>query len=111
MSRALDAEVAEKVMGWHCDGEFNWRDENNVMQDWVDSWWPSTDIADAWQVVEKMQERGAVFGYQTIKEGVRGNFAWFGVLPTPASSFHEDFYGEGETAPLAICRAALEALT
>jgi hypothetical protein len=62
--RELDALVAEKVMGWHeAQTTFNglwWCVEGDGSyfgrrQARVSEWHPSTNIADAWQVVEKMR--------------------------------------------------------
>jgi hypothetical protein len=55
----------------------------------------STDMAAAWQVVEK----------------VSGEWLWFGLFKTASlwkANFtgNENDYAFGETAPLAICRAA-----
>lgn len=114
---ALDVLVAEKVMGWskgkywggsgatdrwfdggkelgsdhatpegHGDGDYYSPDE---------SWSPSTDIRAAWEVVEKLPG----FGMTHMRDG-----SWhvaFGGGAFPASA---------DTAPLAICRAALAAI-
>ena len=56
--RELDALVVEKVMGW------KWLSGN--------PWAPSTDIAAAWEVLEKMRERGytveVFFGWESGKD-------------------------------------------
>jgi hypothetical protein len=81
-----------------------------------DVWRPSIDIAAAWQVVEKMIERGAVgFRLQLIYSGAGGALqheAWFykhGTnIPKP-----DWFTGAAATngTPLSICLAALAAVT
>jgi len=125
----LDALVAEKVMGWHRAACSNWT-ERRSGQPWLDVdslsaanpfWSPSTDIAAAWEVVEKVR------GW---KPKVRGNTcacfaidapAVTGGLEKPAvwaAGWH-DYAGweragsleaTADTAPLAICRVSLLAL-
>lgn len=68
--REMDALVAERVMGWH-------KEETGIMPRWADKdghfvhyvlddfdgnsgWFPSDDIAAAWEVVEKMNEKFTV---------------------------------------------------
>jgi len=98
----LDVEVAEKVMGWEQDapGSIWWRVGQRLIE--VPPF--STDISAAWQVVEHMRRRGR-FVQITCPvgdeiavdiEGPRGE--------TLESSW-------AETAPLAICRAALKAVS
>ena len=111
--RELDALVAEKVMGWKVDNEHpytTYYDGIDFMgsncEDDQAYWSPSTDIAAAWQVVEKMRERG----YDTcVSNGER----------PPPNVWEAEIYvypgglGGGcekaDTAPLAICLAALKA--
>jgi hypothetical protein len=121
MSRELDREVAEVVMGWTLKQSMKdfgldrdlekWGDESGhsfYIGDDPDSeakrFHPSSSIAAAWQVVEKMRERG----YWLSLEGPD--------LPEPSwgayfengqrNSWHE---GYAPTAPEAIARAALAA--
>lgn len=93
----LDAIIAEKVMGWK-------RVPGTESGAWMDpctndgrmgSWSPSTDIAAAWEVVEKLK-----------LSLIPTNKGWI------VSQHHlfEGPFGEDETAPLAICRAALAAI-
>ena len=65
----------------------------------------STEIAAAWQVVEKMMERGWYLFLDTA--GFDGE-EWRAQFRDPESRFAR---GEAATAPLAICRAALAALS
>ena len=110
--RELDALIAEKVMGWKRGSFFGIDDD--------DRWWlylgngkwqqqgfggkgfcPSTRIADAWLVVEKLGKNFDVSRcrvYQEIE-------AWFW-----EASFHNGPDAEADTAPLAICLAALKAV-
>jgi len=102
--REIDRLVAEKVMGWE------------YVQD-TDKWWdgdvldienfnPSTNIQDAWRVVEKMRE-GRIFSLcdawdENDEPIFYANFQY-------NDGYHVVNYDAyAETAPLAICLAALE---
>ena len=104
--RVLDALVAEKVMDWHWykfldpklvdEAKGAWLDKDNrVMHN---EWLPSTDIADAWQVVEKMQSFELEMDYQE---------SWHAYVNFPGEEWYSSI---GDTAPLTICRAALLAV-
>lgn len=129
--RELDALIAEKVMGWkripvppdangHFAGEalmqtdpppnFRWNPLGKIP---FDTWVPhfSTDIAAAWQVVEKLVAEGYCPALLYDDEGHWGLFfdgvsqaeaqpESYVVFTTPAWA---------DTAPLAICLAALKA--
>ena len=117
MSRELDAEVAEKVMG------HGYRTFPNGALPNVKHWFRkgddrnygafllpyySTSIADAWLVVEEMRKRGygcAIFyHWQLCETNPSCEFDWRdnnGNLRAIEES--------GGTVPEAICRAALEA--
>ena len=89
--RELDALVAEKVMGWVPGAGFA-----------NDTYWSfSTDIAAAWQVIEKMLNDG--YG-TSIADGPHGWSVAFGSTEKPFAD------ADGDTPALAICRAALAAL-
>lgn len=107
-SRELDALVAEKVMGWKWEDdrltiEGHYKDENG---EYHSSFFPSTDIAAAWEVVEKFDR------YEIVKTE----------LPLPTgevwkphvvlSHWKKDSFGTafGDTVPHAICLAALKAI-
>lgn len=107
--RELDALVAEKVMGLDvrasdCDGD-----------DGCDGYFPgrspehggppaySTDIAAAWEVVEKLHDRGAVLRLDAGPGG--STLAAFEIVGHPGSCG-----SSGTTAPLAIVLAALLAV-
>lgn len=66
---------------------------------------PSTDIADAWQVVERMRRDGFHVG---IADN-RPNTWWVDLTPD-ASVSGECTSAEGATAPLTICLAALKVI-
>jgi len=74
-------------------------------------WHPSHDIADVWEVLEKLREcHGAVqVGYQPVDSFYNGE------SDTPIEAHwycwtEDDHFGKADTAPLAICRAALKAV-
>lgn len=99
--KELDALIAEKVMGWKEDkyrGIIGWLD-GHVFRS---SFNPSINIADAWHVVEKIQEKfwiklvGYGEGFICTLTGKGNNTLKTAVDET--------------TAPLAICLAALEAV-
>jgi len=84
--RELDALIAEKVMGW------SW----GIIGDLIPAY--STDISAAWEVVEEMGDC-----LHLRQHGEQGEWeAWF--CGYPNSKAH------GETAPEAICKAALLAV-
>lgn len=119
----LDRLIAEKVMGWtwHDDESLRlgglWVNESGVGaeppsvsdQEYMPSTWqPSTSIAHAWEVVERMEPQlriqpGGHTPYYAIMRSQGGYVAgyWTDInwMTSPA-----------DTAPLAICRAALQAL-
>jgi len=88
----LDLLIAEKIMGW--SGEGLKAAEVGVL------WSPSTRIADAWEVVEKLELSIAPYEIGPMK--------W---MASKTSYFIDSETESGETAPLAICRAALTAVT
>ena len=113
----LDEQVALKVMGWHKgDHGWKWRTEDNspTYYDITDSlildsdpWHPSTDIAQAWKVVEKLGELGFSTMIQFDRGDVNGDVA--GSITKSFLSVHAPFV-TGPSAPLAICLAALKAV-
>jgi len=122
----VDALIAELVMGWEKrdepDAEWFLFDNHEKLGDKTIFWeqrhylrcacasgWftfrPSTDIAAAWVVVEKLHKLGSSIQLH----GVIG-----AVTETYCCEFvpkHRYNYSCGDTAPLAICRAALKAVT
>lgn len=112
--RKLDAEVHEKVMGRACEfrhPELIWP----ALDDWcerddlihtapgVGAWRSiprySTEMSAAWLLVEKLDHE--IFNMK------RRRYGWVCVFVPPVSHG----FGTGDTAPLAICRAALKAVT
>lgn len=118
--RELDALVAEKVMGWvwwhNTDADLTILVPSD--QSWPDKWHfasgagnctkpadhgaphYSTDIADAWEVVERLRERGY---YLELRGWVQVNdFMACFIMPGG-----KEYCITDNTAPLALCRAAL----
>lgn len=118
-SRALDAEIAEKVMGgvwvpntgcaghaWLQVGSLTVMERGYPRKSSREVWDTcprySTDIAAAWLMVEKMRETGRYFHLEFST--IRGDWRCeFGTEP--------DIDRTARTAPLAICLAALAALS
>ena len=129
--RELDALIAEKVMGWR---RMSWKDYHAYMNfmgtdereeftyAWHDAdgnmtefhandklyyddptppWAPSEEIADAWLVVEQLGKSFDVSRCRKFQEIE----AWFW-----EASFHNGPDAQADTAPLAICLAALKAV-
>ncbi|EZP77579.1 hypothetical protein H839_08099 [Parageobacillus genomosp. 1] len=106
--REIDRLVAEKVMGWepeeiegsaYLSGYVLYkREEPPHIPDY--QFKPSTNVADAWKVVEKLREKELYVDIDTFAEhyDVR-------VVSGP----NEVGHSLSETAPLAICLAALKA--
>lgn len=101
----LDAMIAERVMKWVSLPSYNyWMtlypggtfDLHNLIM----SWSPSSDIAAAWQIVEKLE-----LSYCVRLRSVRDKSTnkWYCGMDTK----QETFEAWAETAPLAIVRTAL----
>jgi len=79
MNEELNNAVAVEVMGWTISqGDIIELDENarppNFISGTVKYFHPSKSISDAWQVVEKMQERGFLWLMGTVDDGIRLRF-------------------------------------
>jgi hypothetical protein len=106
----MDALIAERVMGWgvnRADGR-HWHTVGTQPRRLIGrdccaekyaggAWCPSTDIAAASQVVERVREQGYEAQMWSSKAGWRARFQNDESLHTASAT----------TAPLAICRAAL----
>lgn len=109
MTKELDREIAEVVMGWakrplHGMGWWDYDD----LQGWVvrsSIFHPSSSIAASWQVVEKMREQGLEFALESPEED--GDKLWVACFLNHSSLAS----GRGSTAPEAICKAALAVRT
>lgn len=84
-----------------CEVEKN--EEQNKVPDWIPAKEPSTDIAAAWEVVEELRNKAE---YMNL-EYYSGKYC-FAIHYTPHSD--DRHQGIAETAPLAICKAALKAV-
>lgn len=106
--RALDKRIAEEVMGWRFNyGWWTAQDGENV---WIANYWsPSTSIQAAWQVVEKM---GAEWHAVVRSPFQDGEPYWAGFTTKGCTGWNgrPDHQASADTAPLAICRAALKAM-
>lgn len=108
--REIDALVAEKVMGFGRsttppDWPQQWRmpsknpsaEHRKEYPYWYKSFEPSTKIADAWEVVEKMAPDDDEFRLTRHRRG-----RWLCTF-----KFFDGLSEGAETAPMAICLAAL----
>lgn len=119
--RELDALIAEKVMGLvltcPVDPRFDHsvgtnRDGTSAKRNfcrWPDGkeWWIpfySTSIADAWQVVEKMKEHGMHLLILSANDSGMVHCNFF-----KGTAGEQNGIAMADTAPLAICKAALVA--
>jgi hypothetical protein len=93
---AIDRLVAEKVMGWTIKPRHNGFTSPATHL----SWGPSEGIEDAWVVVERMIALGKMFSQCTHGHDNEEWSVSFGTANALA-----------DTAPLAICRAALKAVS
>ena len=98
MSRELDREVAEKVMGWRIPETWLYSEMGHDGEVLREVPLYSSSIEAAWLVMEKMREKGWSFGCSCIPTDDTW-IANFGSI-----------YISAPTAPEAICRAALAAL-
>lgn len=116
--RELDVLIAEKVMGWTwyktgrgarmlCEPHHGQlADGSEPIANLATFSVPlySSDIAAAWSIVEKMQELGWTFAIELFEDN--GNYsAYF-----KNTQNRDRYVGNADTAPLAICLAALKAL-
>lgn len=110
--RELDALVAEKVMGW-TDARVGIRSQRRFHREELptpvdvgpdEEWSPSTDIAAAWEVVAKFQ---MVYVYRAAKDLPNLKIGQWEALFSPDAG-ERALYGVADTAPLAICKAALK---
>lgn len=111
--RELDAAVAERVMGWTRTHETHRLHGRTYLRGAAPATGRlqavpaySTDIAAAWLVVEKLREHGWFPSVQAQEECGQLGGRWLCEVD-PRFSFID---GDGSTAPLAVCRAALAAM-
>lgn len=116
--REMDALIAEKVMGWaiHSRNTAWWvkvADENEVTTEVMaftygkDRFAPSTNIAAAWEVVEKITDQKH-WAFKLRRLPGKDYMACFIRL---TKTGRDDFESKpSKAAPFAICRAALKAM-
>ena len=93
--RETDACIAKVVMGY----------EEPFGDAWLRHY--STRIADAWEVVEKLEScPNHVLFSCSRKSGIQGQLIWSVVFREVLGQQH-DYYTEANDLPLAICRTAL----
>ena len=122
-NKEIDSQIAEKVMGWEfcersfmrdvllCGGvgeemvtEEKWF-KNGIAMYFVNRWNPSTNIAHAFEVVEKMKEKEFCF---TLSDYLDSRFWDANFIIFKDST--KEFIGTANTPAMAICLAALEAV-
>jgi len=108
----IDSLVAEKVMGWKLNkmgGFYYWVDEKGNDKARASTWQPTLCMSDAWQVVEKLEVISNSFyiGYKVDKNGKKIYRAFF-QKEHPITTIIHTYEADAETAPLAICLAALK---
>lgn len=133
--RELDALVAEKVMGLDLEAEAKHRFEAAVRkyqgkgyhgnEQWPDDCRPekreyfrgaerlySADMAAAWEVVEKLKADGWDIHIDSVgfNNDIEGEWRTFFSLDNDEDTQVAHVFEDGDTAPHAICRAALAAL-
>jgi len=124
VDRALDALMAERVMGWTWMRDGWWSPDRKQVV-WADprvewmiapvdavEWSPSTDIAAAWQVVEKcefftLDRRPPDDSRYGVVDGVKSEDVIWGCSLTMNGVFAT---AVAATVPEAICRAALKSV-
>lgn len=120
--REIAALVAEKVMEWEscadmtcegCDAPV-WRHESGDWTVWrpgtQESWRPYVWIADAWEMVEKMGEKGYDLELHSVSDGVVAKFREYERPTDDEPDGHAIVDPRDGGAPLAISLAALRAL-
>jgi hypothetical protein len=111
--REMIETLATQVMGWRDENPESsvpcWWDEANRRSRIKADWMPIDRIADAWMLVEAI---GDVTIDGSFAAGARhpGVHTWVFCCEFIDSAGHVS-EGVGDTAPLAICRAALKAVT
>lgn len=113
----MDRLIAEKVMGWKWTGTGGVYERPGhpglMVVSGPPTWSPSTEIAAAWEVAQKVDLfkncrhlREDAIGVKDGAKWTRTGWRWI-VVAIYEPLDHNDIIGFGETAPLAICRAAL----
>lgn len=127
--RELDALVAEKVMGWQwanegVRGQYRLHPPDSTSPTGAypvdvgpgEEWSPSTDIAAAWEVVEKLRAMNSTLELYSPGALVNDEMGIHAVEWQATFKSWEEPWGphgpsvEAQTAPHAICLAALKAV-
>lgn len=98
----IDKRIATEVMGWDYIPHEGYKTDYAGMMPYVTEFNPSTNISDAWLVVERMRELGWIVTIGNEPPDYDCEF----IYDRTTSAFICE-----ETAPLAICNAALAALS
>ncbi|MED5050605.1 hypothetical protein P9850_01810 [Anoxybacillus rupiensis] len=113
--REIDRLVAEKVMGWepvYDDGDLvSFVTEFGTLffsDDDECEWSPTIDIADAWKVVEKLRESKKFTLHDVLDKN--DNKVYYAQFHWIEMRYVEYVGAHANTAPLAICLAALKAV-
>jgi hypothetical protein len=100
-NQELNTEIAEKIMGWKLShdglGRMAWYDGKRYMGP-RDDFTPYSDMNDAWEVVEKL----GLFVMPGLYDG-----KWASGLDAETYYYDKSSGSEADTAPIAICLAAL----
>ena len=101
----MDARVATDIMKWTAERKPGlphlWLPPGHF----ISGWQPSKDISAAWLVVEKMRELG-----WNLEIGVSFHDANTYAVCCWKDPIYDDEHYIADTAPVAICRAALKAM-
>lgn len=100
--RKIDAKIAEHVMGWNLE-------DIAIRINRFEVFHPSTNIAAAWEVVEKMREDLFFFALQNLTIQTTLNNKNIAVFIPDGPSRNLKFVADAETMPLAVCLASLKA--
>lgn len=109
--REMDALVAEKVMGWHrLSFSKCWISGASKKERRIELWSPSTDISGAWEVVEKMREKGFIWSinYRNPVMSDLKYMPYVGFWNYTNGKPYKQGHSDATEVPLAVCRAALK---
>lgn len=115
IGRELDAAVAERVMGWQRQPDYNYwmsfpAGESFKLHKLIANWRPSESIEAAMEVVTVLVENVAAGWTVEIRsDDERTDKKWFVEFVTGDQAFLYTGEGASESLPEAICRAALAA--
>lgn len=101
----LDAMICTRVMGWPAliVGSYCGTIKTACGSGVVERWSPSTDIADAWLVVEKMRKTYCFSMHDDARDDE--------MIYVSFEDEKGNHWTSHRSAPLAVCRAAIAAVT